>query len=344
MSAITKPNRGAAAAQLEGLTLLNGWKVIRYLRRDERASGGHFSFSYLVERDGQEGFLKAFDFSEAFEPGQDTIKFLQMLTSAYEHEREVLSLCRDKRLSKVVVAIDHGDVQVPQREGMDGRVFYLIFEMAVGDIRVQVDHTKRFDTIWSMRALKDACLGLWQVHRQLIAHQDLKPSNVLVYEGEGFRIADFGRSSRKGHEVWYDRANIAGDRNYSPPELLYGFKHSDFTNRRIGCDLYLLGNLACFLFAGVNMTASIMSRMREGDIHYRVAINGFRKNNMLGGERLAYAFFAREAVLADHPAAQKIFNEALEKNEKPPLMPQCYAVLKRTREILEQKRRLVLKR
>lgn len=113
-----------------------------------------------------------------------------------------------------------------------------------------------------MRALKDVCLGLWQVHREMIAHQDMKPSNVLLYQ-DGFRIGDFGRSSRKGHSVWYDNNECAGDKNYSPPELLYGFTHPEFTARRFGCDMYMLGNLMAFMFAGVNMTASVLSRLDQ---------------------------------------------------------------------------------
>jgi eukaryotic-like serine/threonine-protein kinase len=149
----TRNSKDSAAARLKGLTLANGWKVQDHVRRGENASGGTFSQSYVVTKDGKYGFLKAFDFSEAFEPGIDAIGFLQVLTSAYEHEREVLQICKDRRLSKVVLAIDHGDVQVPGYDGMNGRVFYLIFEIADGDIRSQVSQERRFDTLWSMRAL-----------------------------------------------------------------------------------------------------------------------------------------------------------------------------------------------
>jgi len=112
-----------------------------------------------------------------------------------------------------------------------------------------------------MRALKDVTLGLHQVHREMIAHQDAKPSNVLAYGDKGFKIADFGRASRRGLSARHDGFMIAGDRTYATPELLYGFTHPDFIPRRIGCDLYMLGNLAGFLFSGVNMTAHLLSRL-----------------------------------------------------------------------------------
>jgi hypothetical protein len=54
---------------------------------------------------------------------------------------------------------------------------------------------------------------------------------------------------------------VAGDRGYSPPELLYGYIDPDFAVRRIGCDLYMFGNLIAFMFGGVNMTASLMAKL-----------------------------------------------------------------------------------
>lgn len=252
-----------AAEKLIGLTLENGWKVTRHLQRPDGATGGTFSQSYEVRNGDRVGFLKAFDFAPAFDPGVDTAETIQILVEAYNHERDVLAHCGDRRLSNVVLAIEHGNVQVPGLSQMEGRVFYMIFEMARCDVRVQMDTKKQFDALWCMRALKDVCLGLHQVHREMIAHQDAKPSNVLLYGNGAFKIADFGRSSRRGVNARHDNYNIAGDHSYAPPELLFGYLHTDFIPRRIGCDLYMLGNLAAFLFSGVNVTALLFSHLDQ---------------------------------------------------------------------------------
>lgn len=251
-----------AAAKLLGLTLHDGWKVTKKIEPSENATGGTFSHSYFAEKDGATSFVKAFDFSEAFEPGVETLTRLTLLTSAYENERDILDHCASKKHSRVATAIGHGSVQVAGLGQMEGRVYYLMFERADGDIRCQMDEAKSSDMVWCMQALRDACLGLAQVHGELIAHQDLKPSNVLAYESDGmFRIADFGKSSRRGSTVWHNETNFPGDRTYAPPELLYGHIAPDFQPRRIGTDLYLLGNLAAFLFTGTNITASLFARM-----------------------------------------------------------------------------------
>jgi serine/threonine protein kinase len=250
-----------AASRLKGLVLDNGWRVTRHLARNPDATGGTFSESFEVKKEEKVGFLKAFDFSKAFEPGVDTTRAIEDLVQDFNHERDVLAYCGEKRLSRVVIAIDHGSVQVPGLSQIEGRVFYMIFEMADGDVRVQMDMTSRFDSLWSLRVLKDVCLGLFQVHREMIAHQDTKPSNILCYGDKGFKLGDFGRSSRRGQSARHDNLNVAGDRTYAPPELLYGHLHTDFGPRRFGCDLYMLGNLAAFLFSGVNVTSLLFSRL-----------------------------------------------------------------------------------
>ena len=240
----------SAADQLKGLTLDGGWQVIEQMSQ-QPSSGGMHSVPYLVkDAQGKEHFLKAFDFSRAFEPGRDVIHELQQLTSVYENERDILEHCKSRRLSRVVVAVTFGYVQVPTMPGPSGTVYYLIFELAESDVRRQVDLKTRLDCLTCLKILDDVTLGMMQIHREAIAHQDLKPSNVLLYGKDGSRVADFGRSSRRGNEIWIKDLKVAGDHSYAPPEQLYSHLHADFVVRRVGCDLYLLGNLAAFLFSG----------------------------------------------------------------------------------------------
>jgi eukaryotic-like serine/threonine-protein kinase len=257
------PSTNSAAAKLHALKLDDGWEVVRAIPRSAQSTGGQFSHSYEVRNgDGRRGFLKAFDFADAFDPGADTIAILRMLVNGYEHERDILLHCKQRGHSRISLPLYHGNVQVPGMSGAEGRVYFLILDMADGDIRSQVDASNRFNTLWSVRALRDVCLGLWHVHRDMIAHQDLKPSNVLVYsKSSDFRVADFGRASRRGTAALHDNLSFPGDRTYAPPEFMYGYADPDFVKRRIGCDLFMLGNVACFLFAGINLTANIMSHL-----------------------------------------------------------------------------------
>ena len=65
-------------------------------------------------------------------------------------------------------------------------------------------------------------VGLKQLHGIKISHQDLKPSNVLLYN-EGFvsKIGDLGRSLCADIDAPHDNGiNFPGDFTYAPPEYL----------------------------------------------------------------------------------------------------------------------------
>lgn len=250
-----------AAEQLLGLDLDGGWRVTEKLKKSKNGSGGKFSFSYKVEREGKVAFLKAFDFSEAFIPPLDPIEELPKLISTYTHEKDLLQECGNKKLSNVVVAIDSGRISIPGMSDMEGTAYYLIFEIADGDVRIQMDVARAKDIVWTTRVIQGVALGLFQVHRQMIAHQDVKPSNVLLYNDKLSKIADLGRASKKGRAALHDLLDIPGDRTYAPPELLFSFIAPDFNVRRFGCDLYMLGNLICFMNTGTNITSLLFDRL-----------------------------------------------------------------------------------
>lgn len=107
-AAITPTSSGTPAEQLEGLVLNNGWTVGEPIIRTSAQTGGCFSCSYHVTREnGETAFLKAMDFAAALrEP--DPAKALNELTSAFLFERAILEECADRKMSRIVRAIDGG--------------------------------------------------------------------------------------------------------------------------------------------------------------------------------------------------------------------------------------------
>ncbi|MBK7609666.1 MAG: hypothetical protein IPI18_21975 [Saprospiraceae bacterium] len=51
-----------AAHNMLNLTLKSGWVVKEKPERDPNQSGSNFSVGYIVEKDGETCFMKAFDF------------------------------------------------------------------------------------------------------------------------------------------------------------------------------------------------------------------------------------------------------------------------------------------
>ena len=250
------------AQQLVGRELKDGWIVEESIERPENATGGHFSSSYIVRSDsGIKAFLKAMDYRKALE-SPDPAKALEVMTAAYNFERDVLEKCKDHNLSRIVSVLDSGTLQ-PQEGDASGVVQYLIFELAKSDIRSFIDFEKAFETAWVLRTMHQAAAALRQLHSVEIAHQDLKPSNVLIFEDDFSKLADLGRASDRNSTSPHDELKCAGDRTYAPPELLYdGYVPQDW-RARLRCDLYLLGSLVVFLCTGVSMTHLLFKRLSE---------------------------------------------------------------------------------
>ena len=256
-------NISTPAQQLVGRKLQNGWMVEKLIDRPENATGGYFSISYIVRSaNGKRAFLKAMDYIKVLRESSDPARDLQAMTTAFNFERTILEKCKSNNLSRIVRVLDSG--VLPAQGGDSGSVVqYLIFELADNDIRSFIDWHQTFETAWSLRTIHQAAAALQQLHSVEIAHQDVKPSNVLIFENSPSKLADLGRAFDRHSMSPHDELDYAGDSTYAPPELLYGYVPQDWRVRRLGCDLYLLGSLVVFFCTGVSMTHLLLNRLDE---------------------------------------------------------------------------------
>jgi eukaryotic-like serine/threonine-protein kinase len=250
----------SAAQRLTGLTL-DGWKVLRLMEPSPVATGGCFSSGYEVESaSGRKAYLKALDYSRALQ-SPDPAQALNAMTAAFIFERELLDRCSERRLSRIVTAITSGKI-ILDNDPFGGLVEYLIFERADGDIRQQMSDIATFDLRWRLLCLRHIATALRQLHGELIAHQDVKPSNVLLFDRDS-KLADLGRAACRGLTPPHEAFDVAGDPSYAPPELLYGFLSPEWALRRLGCDVYLFGSMLVWFFTGLGTTALAVAALHE---------------------------------------------------------------------------------
>ena len=248
-------NPSNAAHNLEGRILKNGWLVLEKIEKKHNATGQFFSVCYKVKKNSELCFLKAFDFNKFFNlrnEDESLVDVMSIMLNSFKYERDISELCRDKHVTKVVIVKDSGEETI---EGFTIPVVpYLIFDMADGDIRKNIDFSKNLDYAWLLKSLHEISIGLKQLHKLNISHQDIKPSNILVF-GDEFKIGDLGRSMCKYFYAPHHKNSFSGDWTYAPPEMLYGYYEKDWNNRTKATDCYLLGSLVVFYFTGINMTA-----------------------------------------------------------------------------------------
>lgn len=242
--------------QLIGLVLDNEWTVLDEVRIGRNTTGGtgaFFSVAYnVINRKGEKAFLKALDFSEMLDPSRgDPLQTLNRLTQDYLFEVELLEKVNGRKLDRIVLSLNTGRVYIEENNPLS-IVPYIIFELAEGDVRKFINFTDNIELAWKLKVLHHVATGLKQLHSVGVSHQDLKPSNVLVFESKNIsKIADLGRAVDQELSSNHDSFIIAGAPAYAPPEAVYGFVHSEWKPRRLGSDFYHLGSLLCFLFTGL---------------------------------------------------------------------------------------------
>ena len=253
--------------QLIGRVLDGGWKVEGRVTRPSEATGGRFSICYHVANvdensphHKQQGFLKALDYDAAMQEA-DVPRALQRMTEEFNFERDLVDLCKGRRMRHIVRGVESGEARVSELGPID-RVNYLIFEAATCDIRSALALSNKIDLAWTFRTLHNVANGLQQLHSVQVFHQDVKPSNVLEF-GEIRKVGDLGRAYRTGVRGPYDDIDFAGDHGYATPELLYGFVHQDERVRRRASDCYQLGGLIFFLFTGVSLTSALLANLDQ---------------------------------------------------------------------------------
>ena len=251
------------ARRLTGKTLDSGWIVGELIDRPPGSTGGHFSASYIAHSgDGRKAFLKAMDYTDALK-SSNPAKVLQAMTSAYIFERDVLNKCRHRSLSRIVHILDAGTLRSEPSGDPSDVVEYLVFELADGDIRSFINVNRSFDLAWTLRLMHQITAALRQLHGVGIAHQDVKPSNILFFQDDRTKLADLGRASDRHGGSPHDELDCAGDQTYTPPELLYGEVSRDWETRRLACDMYLLGSITVFFFTRVSMTHLLLNRLNK---------------------------------------------------------------------------------
>lgn len=249
--------------------ILGDWIVVDRAITSTDQTGSHFSVGYVVESGstGQRAFLKALNFDQIIlEAGPDhATAALQEALSWYNFEVQVCQKC--KGLDRVVTFLEEGQVQIDPLQPLS-LVPYLIFEQAEGDVRLFLQVSADLDVAWALRCMHHIAIGLQQMHSRGLAHQDVKPSNVLLFGRTSSKIGDVGRAADQTTSGPYDNLACPGAKFYAPPEQLYEHIGTDWGNRHFGGDLYLLGSMLVFFFAQTTMTALLFHHLPR-DVHPR---------------------------------------------------------------------------
>lgn len=256
-----------AAARLEGITLDGDWLIEKKIDKEDDESGGFFSVGYHVRgSNGERAFLKALDIEKVILLHRANIaEALEIAGRAFNHELNLLRKCQQNSLNKVVRLLADGGVTVDKNNPLS-TVQYLIFEFAESNVSRQIALSNALDYEWIFTCIHDTAVALRQLHNISVAHQDIRPSNILIFD-QGFKVGDLGRSSVSGTQTDHDNNIFPGANHIAPIEILYGHVQPSFLRRRIGCDIYQLGGLLFTLLTNVQINTAVINKLSP-EHHY----------------------------------------------------------------------------
>jgi len=252
--------------ELIGLRRKATWTVLEKLELSEDVTPGQFSVGYKVRSDqGQEAFLKASDCDLLTDNDADLTGRMMAGLMRFDAEKKILDHCNGNNMDRIVTAIDYGN-SLLVHDGIKEPLFFIVFELAHGDIRERVVGNSHPDLPWALSAMHHLATAISQLHSGKVCHNDVKPANFLYYNFDIQKLADLGCATWEASTAMNDERHDIGDPAHAPPEILYA--NTDAAKKllctvdaRKAADLYQLASLCLYLLTGRALTPAISERL-----------------------------------------------------------------------------------
>ena len=184
--------------------------------------------------------------------------------------REGKAAARAEREAAAAARLRHPSCLRAYAFARDPRHVYIAYEFVPGRTFREALRAGELDDRAAIEACAQICDGLAHAHAAGILHRDVKPSNVLLADGEqvSVRLLDFGLARIAEAETLTAQGDVPGTLAYIAPERLAGDERRGGL-RRLGGRRHALGGA----LGAPSVLADLDARHRAGD-RVRCALAG----------------------------------------------------------------------
>ena len=252
-----------ASSDLVGKNV-GGWTVVRQLDNSDITT--RYSRFFYVEKDGENAIMKVIDIEKCNtgdkEDGLSRNALMSRETTAFNYETKIAEACVGLHMGNVIRYIESGETE------LDGypipTVTYIVYEQSEGKIGDFL--TFRSKAIFAsdlkmlidkLKSLHQVAKGVRQLHTHFIAHHNITPYNIEVFESKGkFKLSGLqtSRSQQPDHQSPEYFRLFNGDFTFAPPEAFFAYRIPDEMVAYYQIDTYMLGNMIVYYLTALNMT------------------------------------------------------------------------------------------
>ena len=255
-----------ACLDLTGKTI-SGWSVGNKI--DNKDTTAKYSLFYEVTKEGQQAIMKVLNYEQChngpLDGAKDRDSLISRETSAFHFESELAEACTGNHMGNVIRYLERGTIEI--QDYVIKTVSYIIYEMSEGTISEFLDFSTKSSFVANLGVLVDklkslhqVAKGVKQLHTHLIAHHNITPQSVEVFEGNSLYKIGGLQKSRTSQAVLHTPVAAKlfdGDYTFAPPEAYFNYKLSEEMDTYFQIDTYMLGNLIVYYLTNMNLTTLI---------------------------------------------------------------------------------------
>ena len=253
-----------ASSDLSGKTI-SQWKVGDRISHNDITTA--YSLFYHVENENGPAIMKVLDTEKCNRGNKDEglsrTELLGRETTAFSYEAKVAKTCSGRHMSNVIRYIDSGEVEFD--EYTIPTVTYIVYELSTGRIGDFLKFSSTADLVTELgmlvdklKSLHQVTKGVKQLHTNAIAHHNITPQSIEVFEDSRKHKLGALHTSKSDQDDLHSPENrklFNGDLTFAPPEAFFDYRIPDTMVSYYQIDTYMLGNLVVYYLTSLSMTA-----------------------------------------------------------------------------------------